>query len=430
MSNSKNPVQIVIGQTTIDTSKKDGQENPTPITTDGQPEILANNSESNDVLLDLIAPTDAEETITDTVSVSVTEVPAFADTNIDSGNVKIAEVDYKSSATSETEVTITHAVHQSTDAPVAVIIPASVPFPSSFTPSHKAEKLDYGLIDTDECFRSEEHTAMFNYSEEEEAEGTIESYIRFGRLKPVVGIIRMVNGKPLCALIDGNLYHEYAKAKGIKRLFACIITVNDQDDITKIMAQLQFSNHNSYMALFLIIQNLWPLFYKGQGYRSDLNDDQFDEQKTNSDGTRRPNIYEKIGKEIGLSGNSVKFIRKVGMVNSSHFKQIETTRHNLYAAYMACKNEVAGTEPAPPKPKAPTFIRTSTNNPPEFSTTNSTGVVPPDVNSPANNALIPAASSVAPTTDDNGETEFIVVRGVCESCGQETNIRISKSQLK
>ena len=115
------------------------------------------------------------------------------------------------------------------------------------------------------------------------------------------------------------------------------------------------------------------------------------------------------------------------MVNPLHFKQIETTRHSLYAAYLACKNEVAGNEPTPPKPKAPTFIRTSTINPPEFSTTDSTGVVPPGFNLPANNTSIPVATSVAPASDD---AEYIIVRGICECCNQETNIRIPKSLCK
>ncbi len=302
-----------------------------------------------------------------------------------------------------------------------------VPFPPSFTPFHETENAVYGTINTADCFRSPEHTAMFNSTDKEGALGTNESYNNFGRLKPVFCFQRLIDDKPMCAIIDGNRYFEYAKVNGRTKIFVCIITINDTDEIVKIMAQLQFSNHNTYMSLFLIIQNLWPLFYKGQGYRTDLNDEQFDVEKPDGDGINRLNIYQKIGKEIGLSGNAVKFIRKIGIVNPLHFKQIETTRHSLYAAYLACKNEVAGNEPAPPKPKAPTFIRTSTNNPPEFSTTDSTGVVPPGGNLPVNNTPVHAATSVTLASDD---VEYIIVRGICECCNQETNIRIPKSLCK
>ena len=139
------------------------------------------------------------------------------------------------------------------------------------------------------------------------------------------------------------------------------------------------------------------------------------------------NIYEKIGKEIGLSGNAVKFIRKIGMVTPIHFKQIETSRHSLYAAYAACKKEETGEESTVPKAKAPTFIKTTSNDKPEFSEPNSTAVVAPVGNPPVDNTLTPAATSVASTSDND---EYIIVRGVCEACGQETNIRILKSQIK
>jgi len=302
-----------------------------------------------------------------------------------------------------------------------------VPFPKSFTPFHKTENAVYGTIDTIDCFRSPEHTTMFNSTEEEGAMGTNESYSKFGRLKPVFGIPHMIDDKPMFAWIDGDRYLKHAYINGITKIFVCIITINDKDEIVKIMAQLQFSNHNTYMSLFQIIQNLWPVFYKGQGYRSDLNDEQFDEEKPYGDGTKKLNIYQKIGKEIGLSGNAVKFIRKIGIINPLHYKQIETTRHSLYAAYLACKNEVSGNEPVPPKPKAPTFIRTSTNTPPEFSATDSTRIVPPVVNLPVNNTPVPIAPSVTPASDD---AEYIIVRGICESCNQETNIRIPKSLCK
>lgn len=307
--------------------------------------------------------------------------------------------------------------------------------PLSFKHFYTAENAVYGTIALSDCTRSDAHKAMFDNAHDGNPEGILESYKRFGRLKPVFGIPQIVDGKTMCSLIDGNLYADFARTEGLQQVFACIITITNEDEITKIMAQLQSSNHNNYTALFRTIQSLWPIFYKGQGYRSDLDENELDQPRPCGEGTKRLTIYEKIGREIGLSGNAVKFIRKIGLVNPLHFSQIETSRHSLYAAYLACRNEQIGFEPTPPKVKAPNFIRTSTVTPsfeeasstttPNYSTSTTTKDVSGTEATPSPTSTSPAMYSI-----DDDDAEFILVRGICECCGEETNIKISKSTIK
>ena len=47
-------------------------------------------------------------------------------------------------------------------------------------------------------------------------------------------------------------------------------------------------------ALFRTIQSLWPIFYKGQGYRSDLDENELDQPRPCGEGTKRLTIYETV----------------------------------------------------------------------------------------------------------------------------------------
>ena len=123
-------------------------------------------------------------------------------------------------------------------------------FPLSFKHFYTAENAVYGTIALSDCTRSDAHKAMFDNAHDGNPEGILESYKRFGRLKPVFGIPQIVDGKTMCSLIDGNLYADFAITQGLQQVFACIITITNQDEITRIMAQLQSSNHNNYNALF------------------------------------------------------------------------------------------------------------------------------------------------------------------------------------
>jgi len=83
----------------------------------------------------------------------------------------------------------------------------------------------------------------------------------------------------------------------------------------------------TYSSLFKKIEQLWPIYYKGNGYRSDLK---------NLKKTPGGNIYDKIGKELGISGAKVKYIQKIGSINPSFFERIEKNLISIYAAYASC----------------------------------------------------------------------------------------------
>jgi hypothetical protein len=89
---------------------------------------------------------------------------------------------------------------------------------------------------------------------------------------------------------------------------------------------------------------------------------------------RRKNIYEKIGGDLSLPGNTVKFLLKVGRVNPLHFGRIEKSRFTLYHAYLECVAEEKGVLPSIPVAKSPRIIKDMTT-PPVFSEGTTTGPV-------------------------------------------------------
>lgn len=288
-------------------------------------------------------------------------------------------------------------------------------------------KKEYLYIDPNKLTRSLQHSNTFLPTEESDYSGTSESYLKHGRCNPVYFIERTEENifQPINAVIDGWKYVMYAQSNGIEEVFACKLTFEEAEDITKIMVQLQFSNHNTLSALFQIIMQLWPIYAKGQGHRSDLQESERDNDSEN----KELNIYGKIGKELGISGNKVKHIRKVGMVNPLFFERIENSRFSLYAAYLECVKEEAGEMPEPPSIKPPVYFTNSTevpqfSEPTLTSSHNGFEIVTDEceVNNDIENAEeYPPVKPVEP--------EYIQVRGTCTCCGQETEIRIKRGIL-
>jgi hypothetical protein len=299
--------------------------------------------------------------------------------------------------------------------------------------------------------RSAEHAETFYSPEETEHEGTLDSYEKHGRLKPVYGVRREKGGKLVNAVIDGWKYVLFARKNGIEKVYVCILTFPenadpDNGDLMKIMVQLQRSNHDSFMALFLMIQALWKKHSKGQGFRSDLTDKELEELTEGPEGGKRLNIYERIGKELSLSGNKVKHIRKVGMVNSLHFERIEIGRFTLYAAYLECVKQENGVLPEAPAVKPPVYHSDSTE-PPVYSEPTTTEYTSeqseendqsgspdeditdtPEESGASNDVHID--STAIPAEDIQESSEYILIEGVCQCCGQLTKIKIDKTQLK
>lgn len=275
---------------------------------------------------------------------------------------------------------------------------------------------------------------MFLSPEEVEHEGTLESFKEFDRVKPVYFIQKEIEGVKVKAIIDGYKYNCYAKQAGIEKIYACELSGFESDDELKLlMAQLQRNNHDSLIALFNMIQVLWPIYFKGPGYRSDLEEKELDEPTESKDGGKPLNIYERIGRQLNLSGNKVKHIRKVGLVNSLHFNRIETSRFTLYAAYLECVKEEKGEMPAAPAVKAPTFISTDTGVPAFSSPTTTADVISDNT---AEEITTPVATD-SPVVGEgiietlsSDESEFITVRGICQCCNNETEIKINKNQIR
>ncbi len=243
-------------------------------------------------------------------------------------------------------------------------------------PNPKLQK-EYLMISPMELVPAAEHLQAFPTLEETEHDGILESYSKYNRLKPVFFLKRNIDGKDVNAVIDGMKYVRYALEAGIEKVYACELTFSNEEDLVPVMVQLQHSNHASLMALFNMIAILWKKYFKGQGYRSDLNtkdqENELDQVTTNSYCGKPLNIYQKIGDDLYLSGTTVKHIRKIGLVNPLHFDRIENSRLSLYAAYLACIAEERGDEPSVPTVKAPVYVSTGTGVP-QFSDPTSTDI--------------------------------------------------------
>jgi hypothetical protein len=296
------------------------------------------------------------------------------------------------------------------------------------------EAKEYGYVDPWEFERDKEHAAHLPYDDVTEFEGTTESYQKYDRIKPVYYVEFYDGEKLVKAVIDGWKFVVYARAQGIKKVFACKLNVGNNDDLLSIMLQLQRSNHDSYLALYYMIEALWPKYYLGQGYRSDLTNKEFEEDTENPKG-KKPTIYQLIGRELNLKPHKVKYIRKIGKVNPRQFIQMDTERPSLYAIYNQCNNQEKGVMPEVPAVKPPTYHSTSTGAP-VFTTptttadhfdnsSDSSATTGSHADSPttANSIEIPIGEVVA--IDD----EFITVTGPCQCCRKMTTMKIRKTQL-
>lgn len=285
-------------------------------------------------------------------------------------------------------------------------------------------KKDYDYIDPRLLERAPEHTEMFTYKTIEEFEDLKESYAKYDRCHPIYYEQREIDGKLVNAIIDGEKYHLFAIEIGMEKVFACKIAFENEEDRITLMAQLQRSYHDNYMALYNMIQGLWPKHFRGQGYRSDITEIELDKATDSIDG-KRLNIYDRIGKELFLSGNKVKQIRKVGMVNKLFFERIEAEKYSLFQAYHECVKEEKGEMPAVPSVKAPVYHTTSTSIP-VFSEPTTTAY---EDNLPKETIAVNNVSN-SKVESSKPDEEFVTVTSTCPHCGKEITLRINKNQIK
>jgi hypothetical protein len=302
-------------------------------------------------------------------------------------------------------------------------------------------KKDYHYISPWELTRAKEHIATLKYDDTTDFAGLTESYEKYDRFNPVYYVERDVEGELVKGVIEGWKYASYAQKVGKEQIFACKLDVENDEDLIMIMIQLQRTQHESLLALYYMIQALWPKHFKGPGYRSDIEEEGFDETEEIEERKegRRPNIYERIGKVLYLSGTKVQHIRKVGMVNPLHFERIEIGRFSLLQAYQECVKEEKGWEQPAPAVKTPVYHSASTEEPVDTAPNSTPGT---DANNqsdqPTEEDDMPTGTGK--TTGNNREIpegstasvadEYIIVRGKCQCCNTETFMKIYKKDTK
>ncbi len=294
----------------------------------------------------------------------------------------------------------------------------------------KKIKKEYKMISPTDLTRADEHQKALPSNENEDCEGTIDSYKKYDRFHPVYFYVLLINGILVKKVIDGWKYVLFAIENKIDQIFACEITVDEPADVTEIMLLLQRSNHNSLLDLYNMIESLWPLYSKGQGYRSDLTDKELSVVISNPESEKPLNIYQQIGKLLCISGTQVKHIRKVGMVNMDYFERIESSRFSLYAAYLACKSEVEGVEPNVPSVKEPVYVSTATVTPvfSEQLSTSNQKVIPVYETALDEN---PSGSVLdQDVTATNAAPKPLTVTVMCTNCHESFELTIDKNNMK
>ncbi|MBL0309221.1 MAG: hypothetical protein IPP77_05955 [Bacteroidetes bacterium] len=301
--------------------------------------------------------------------------------------------------------------------------------------SEKTEITEYGLVNVDELTRAKDHETTFPYTDTTEFEGTNDSYKKFKRIFPVVYVIMNINDVPVKVVVDGWKYVVFARANGISEIYACELTVENQEDLIAIMIQLQRTNHQSYLALYYMIEALWEKHYLGKGYRSDLQENELDNPVEGADG-KKETIYDRIGRELNLKPHKVKYLRKIGQVNKRQFIQMDSERPSLYKLYKACVSEQSGDAPALPAYKTPVYHSNATPVPVFTTPTPEANVVTHTSNSTGTNKVhadSDQASSTKRETPIGGiikqDGDCITVQAICQCCSNPTFLIISKSQL-
>ena len=288
----------------------------------------------------------------------------------------------------------------------------------------------YGYINPQEFQRDPEHAEYLPYEDSTEFESAVESFKKFDRLKPVYYIEVLIGGKRVKLVVDGWKYVMFAQKEGIEKIFACKLAIANNDDLVSILFQLQRTYHDSFMALYRMIQALWPKYFKGQGHRTDIKEEELDEVVLGPDG-RRKNIYQLIGTELNLSGNKVKHIRKVGMVDPDHFERIEINKFSLYQAYLECIKEERGEEAPVPGVKPVHYITTSTGAP-EFTTPTTTAgdsttveyCEAEECSTGAETGVHTDAAQIPVGKVVEVTDEYVIVSGCCQHCGKKTLLKV------
>lgn len=288
-----------------------------------------------------------------------------------------------------------------------------------------------------------EHRKMLGFPivTEMELSSLDEAYERKKKLLPVLFVLVMEGNIEKNYVIDGWSSVLSYRAKGIETIPAIKVDLDSPDELPYLLADLHTNYHNSPRQDFEKFTYFSNLLGLGQGYRSDLLEDKKAETEVSEEKAekeRNATIVEKIAKLFGKSSSYVKHILKIGKVNPEYFELITNEKFSVFGAYSACIAEARGELPSVPKVKTPVYYTSSTEvptyttfnstveqNEEEVERTTATFSQPSTTVSAIKPVVVANSNTVAPD-----ETEYIVVTGICECCGEETNLKINKNQIK
>lgn len=289
------------------------------------------------------------------------------------------------------------------------------------------ENKEFGYIDPWQFERDKEHQEHLPYDDNKDFEATRKSYEKYGKAQPVQYVEYTDGDKIIKAVIDGWKYVVFARKAGLEKVLACKLNVGNVDDLLSLMLQLQISNHHTYIALFHMIQALWPKYCKGQGYRSDLSEEEYDKPVLGKDG-KRLTINERVGQELNLKSHQVKYIRKIGMIDPQQFYQMDSERVALYKVYNECVSKAKGEKPKAPAARAPIHHSKPSGN--------ATAVVPVTSSGETTGAkgtvgqVVPAQEVIPIGTVVDKGNGYIIVSGLCQHCGKQTFLKIPLSEIQ
>jgi hypothetical protein len=278
---------------------------------------------------------------------------------------------------------------------------------------------EYGMVEDPWSFeRDPEHSEYLPYDNDATFEGIEESYRKYGKVFPVCYVEVLIDGMRKKFVVDGMKYVLHARKEGLKQVFACRLKVGNNDDLLSLLVQLQRSSHGSFQALFHMIMALWPKYYRGQGFRSDLQltDEELNTHVLGPDG-KRLTIYQRVGLAMNLAPSMVYMIRKIGLIIPRQLVEMEAGRTSPHKATCEAKRKEKGELPPAPEPEEGEDYSPDDQEPGGDGDTNSEEL--------KEEAIPELPTGTVVIIND----EFVVVRVTVPCCNKQVLIKIPKDQL-
>ncbi len=275
-----------------------------------------------------------------------------------------------------------------------------------------------------------QHAKFFLAQEEKTKTASYhESVDMYGKINPVIYI--EVGGQK--QVIDGWGYVLYAIENGLPLVAAQRIDLTNDEDIIRVMLELQFSDHGTPEEEYKMYKAGFETLSKGKGYRSDLTEATASPAELTENKIRRDSIYDKIAAMTNAaSGSRVKQILRIGDTNYHYMEKIRQGKISVNNAYLFCNDEKKGKVQNSPKVNAIVFTSDITATP-QFSEPSSTqGEYTDEVYT--DGADIPEckateSADMDQTGDAADDTEYYSVKGFCVNCGVETTVKVHKNNL-